>query len=82
LDGTHGGSGDNDGSNSKIILDALPSTYDFPALASSLEKLLASKGVPVSSLSGTDDQLNQETNTSSPTPAPVPMPFLIFINRY
>ena len=75
LDGLRGGTGDSDGSNSKIILDALPRSYDFPALTSSIEKLLASKGVPVSSITGTDDQLNQEANTSSPTPAAVPMPF-------
>jgi hypothetical protein len=37
IGGTAGGTGDNDGSNSKIIIDALPSAYDFPALTSSLE---------------------------------------------
>ena len=36
---TTAGSGDRDGDNGKIILDALPSQYDFPALATSLEKI-------------------------------------------
>lgn len=75
IEGTLEGTGDNDGSNSKIILDALPSTYDFPALTASVEKILSSRGVGVGSISGTDDQLNQQGNTSSPSPQSVPMPF-------
>jgi hypothetical protein len=69
------GQGDKDGDNGKIILDALPSNYDFPALASSLEKILTSQNLKVSSITGTDDQVNQQTNLSSPSPVPVPMPF-------
>lgn len=75
LGGNSSGSGDNDGSNAKIILDALPSAYDFPALTSSLEKILADSHLNVSELTGTDDQLNQEGHTSSPNPIPVTMPF-------
>lgn len=69
------GDTDNDGSNSKIILNALPSTYDFPALTSSLEKMLQDRGLKVSSISGTDDQVNQQSNVSSPSPQPVEIPF-------
>ena len=39
IGGNPSGSGDNDGDNAKITLDALPSQYDFPALTSSLEKI-------------------------------------------
>lgn len=75
LGGDSKGTGDNDGTNSKLILDALPSSYDFPALASSLEKLLGDRGLKVSSITGTDDQVNQQANSSSPNPTPVPIPF-------
>lgn len=69
------GTGDKDGDNGKIVLDALPSSYDFPALASSLEKILTSQNLKVGSITGVDDQVNQEANISSPDPKEVPMPF-------
>lgn len=75
IGGSKDGGGDNDGSNSKIILDALPTTYDFPALTSSVEKILTDKHLKISSITGTDDQIAQQTNTSSATPQPVDMPF-------
>lgn len=81
IGGNAGGKGDNDGPNSKIILDALPSTYDFPALTSSVEKILASSGLKVSSITGTDDQVNQQGNTSSPSPQPVSMPFSFTVSN-
>ncbi len=70
-----GGTGDNDGKNSKIVLDALPSAYDFPALTSTLEKILSAQNFKVTNITGIDDQLSQQTNGSSPTPQPVAMPF-------
>lgn len=75
IGGNSTGTGDNDGNNAKIILDALPSSYDFPALASSLEKILADNHFTVGSITGTDDQVAQGGNTSSPKPVPVPIPF-------
>jgi hypothetical protein len=81
IGGAKDGSGDNDGPNSKIVLDALPSKYDFPALASSLEKILADRQVKVGNITGTDDQLNQQGNTSSPTPTPVDMPFTFTVEN-
>jgi hypothetical protein len=75
IGGSSTGSGGNDGDNARIILDALPSTYDFPALTSSLEKILTAGNFHVDSIGGTDDQLNQQNNISSPNPQPVPMPF-------
>jgi hypothetical protein len=50
ISGTKSGAGDNDGSNSKIILDALPSTYDFPALTSSIEKIINDHNLKVSGI--------------------------------
>jgi hypothetical protein len=75
IGGTKDGTGPNDGSNSKIVLDALPSSYDFPALTASIEKILTENGLKVSNITGTDDQLNQQNNTSSPNPEPISMPF-------
>jgi hypothetical protein len=80
IGGTATGSGDNDGSNSKIILDALPPAYDFPALTSSLEKILTDRGLKISAINGTDDQINQQSNISSPMPQPVPIPFTFTVS--
>lgn len=42
------------GDNGKIVLDALPTKYDFPALLTSLSNLLANDGVGAQSIGGTD----------------------------
>lgn len=75
IGGLTDGTGPRDGSNSKIVLDALPSKYDFPALATNVEALVASQGVRLSSITGTDDEVAQMANTTSGTPTPVTMPF-------
>lgn len=64
-----------DGNNAKIVLDALPSKYDFPALTTSLDSLLASQKVQINSISGIDDELAQAANQSSANPQPAPIPF-------
>jgi hypothetical protein len=68
------GTGERDGDNDKIVLDALPSKYDFPALVTSLEKILKDQGVKIESIGGTDDSIAQGDSSSS-TPQPVPVPF-------
>lgn len=75
IGGIASGTADKDGPNSKIILNALPSTYDFPALTSSVEKILSDRGLKVSSITGTDDQVNQQGNTSSINPTVTEIPF-------
>lgn len=77
LGGNPVGAGDQDGDNAKIILDALPSKYDFPALATSLEKLIIGQGLQIQSISGTDDELAQAANQESATPKPIPVPFQV-----
>lgn len=74
IGGSASGSGDKDGDNAKIVLDALPSKYDFPALASSLEKILESKKYDLNGITGTDDEVNQQQPTSG-SPQPVEIPF-------
>jgi len=75
LGGNSAGSGPVDGTNPNLILSALPSSYDFPALANSLEKLVASQGVEITSITGTDDQVAQQANQTSSTPTPAEIPF-------
>jgi len=76
LGGDPTGNGPQDGDNAKIVLDALPSVYDFPALATSLEKLITSQNLQITGITGTDQELEQQAATES-TPQPVPMPFQI-----
>jgi len=81
IGGVKDGQGDKDGSNSTLILDALPSQYDFPALTSSIEKILSDKNLQVGAITGIDDQLTQQENTSSAEPKPVEMPFGFTVNN-
>lgn len=75
LEGNSKGSSDKDGENPRLILDALPSKYDFPALTSSLDKLF--KPYSLESITGTDDEVAQSAAQSSGTPQPVEIPFTI-----
>ena len=81
IGGNSDGQGDRDGDNSKIILNALPSKYDFPALASSLEKIVVDNGAKLSNITGTDDEVSQSANVSSPEPKAVDMPFTFTIDE-
>jgi hypothetical protein len=60
--------------NSKIVLDALPSQYDFPALATSLEKILTDGGYDITGISGVDNELG-EVDDRTATPEPIEIPF-------
>lgn len=75
IGGNPKGAGDRDGENARIVLDALPSQYDYPALITSLNKLAQTGGFTLTSLTGTDDEVNQATNSSSSSPQPIEMPF-------
>ncbi|MDB5184313.1 MAG: uncharacterized protein JWN38_121 [Candidatus Saccharibacteria bacterium] len=72
---------DNGGDNARLVLDALPSTYDFPALTSSIEKLAENGNLKLTSITGTDDEVAQQTNDSSPAPVPVAMPFTFTVSN-
>lgn len=75
LGGNPTGTGPQDGTNSKLVLDALPSSYDFPGLMTSLDTLLGDQKVKIDSTGGTDDEVAQSANQSSSNPQPVPIPF-------
>jgi hypothetical protein len=67
--------GSNNGDNGKIILDALPSKYDFPAAISSIVKLLQNGGVTIGNIQSTDELLQQQGAQTSPNPIPATIPF-------
>lgn len=77
IGGNPQGTGTQDGDNAKIVLDALPSKYDFPALASSVEKMVSGQGMTIDGITGSDDELAQVEKQSSPTPEPIDMPIEI-----
>lgn len=70
-----GGNSDNsstgpvDGDNARIVLDALPSQYDFPALISSMEKVLTNNGIQSPAVTGTD-QSDTNSNDAKASPSP------------
>lgn len=76
IGGNPAGEGENDGDNARIILDALPSKYDFPALITSLEKILSKDGLNlrIEGITGTDDEIAQGQVAET---APVAMPFQV-----
>ena len=65
IGGVTTGSSDKDGDNAKIILDALPSQYDFPALTSSLEKILTDPSYKINTITGSDDEIAQVKDRKS-----------------
>ena len=65
IKGNSKGDAERDGDNARIIVDALPSKYDFPALASSLEKILVDRNYTIQTISGVDDEAMQ--NGGQPT---------------
>lgn len=79
IGGSPTGTGERDGDNAKVVLDALPSVYDFPALTSSVEKLAIAQQLSIENIGGTDDEVNQKGQTAS-SPTPVEMPFTVTVN--
>lgn len=57
------------GDNARIVLDALPSKYDFPALLSSVSKVLNADGITAASVTGTDESATIKDD-SGPNPQP------------
>lgn len=79
IGGNPAGTGERDGNNAKIMLDALPSVYDFPQLATSVEALAGSQGVVITSMTGVDDQVTQSQQMGSAQPEAVAMPFTVTV---
>lgn len=77
LGGARTGSGELDGDNARIVLDALPSRYDFPALTTSLEEIILGQNMQIVGITGTDEEATQGELQSSPTPEPIALPFQV-----
>jgi hypothetical protein len=58
--------------NSVVVLDALPSKYDFPALTTSLESIIVGSGNKVSSITGTDNEAQAQQDSINPQPIQIP----------
>jgi hypothetical protein len=75
IGGSLTGTASNDGNNAKIVLDALPSEFDFPAEAANFEALIGGNGITVGGVAVTDVSGDAGTGTapagSSATPIPV-----------
>lgn len=80
LGGNSAGQGPQDGDNAKIVLDALPSRYDFPALTTSLEALIISQNLKILGISGTDQEASQGGLQTSGDPVPIDMPFQVQVS--
>lgn len=79
IGGNPGGTGQRDGDNASIVLDALPSAYDFPSLTTNLDTLIngLEGDLAINSITGIDDEVAQAENQTSSNPEPSPMPFSI-----
>jgi hypothetical protein len=75
IGGSSNGANGRNGDNPKIVLDALPSKYDFPALATSLDILLSDARFSDTGVTGVDDEVAQKDNKDSANPVAVEMPF-------
>ena len=58
-----------DGDNSRIVLDALPSTYDFPALITSMAKILSDQRISSANVGGSDQSATID-NSANASPKP------------
>jgi len=75
------GDGPNDGDNPKIVLDSLPGVYDFPALVSSVEKIVTGNHVTPEGIGGTDTgQTTTATQADTTKPSPTPIPFTLQVS--
>ncbi len=61
--------------NSKVILEALPSKYDFPAVGSSIEFIAKNSGQDMTKFKFGGNDLGDTPLSKSPLPTPVPIPF-------
>ncbi|HUD07070.1 MAG TPA: hypothetical protein VMR34_04235 [Candidatus Saccharimonadales bacterium] len=80
IGGNPSGTGPRDGNNAKIVLDALPTEYDFPAMVTEIQSLISNLGVTVGGISATNQSSTTAagslaTPTAGSSTAPVDLPF-------
>ena len=59
--------------NAKVVLDALPSKYDFPALATSIQKIMEVSGLSNISITGQDSEATAEQESTAPKLVEIPL---------
>lgn len=63
-----------DGDNARLVLNALPSTYDFPALISSVSHILSGAGLANPGIAGSDQgATTPDAPIANPTPLEIPL---------
>ena len=72
IGGSSATTGDRDGDNAKITLDAMPSIYDFPGTISGFSKVLSGKSFTDLKITGIDEEVSSSANTASAV-TPVPL---------
>ena len=77
LGGNPSGTGPIDGNNAKIVLDALPDKYDFPAISTAFSNLFHNGGYDTGPVGGSEDTTlsSNSAPTSSVTPVPIKYAF-------
>jgi hypothetical protein len=58
--------------NPVVILNALPSKYDFPALTASIEALVRDSGASLKAITGVDEEALAEQDSINPQPIEIP----------
>ena len=66
-----------DKQNSSVVLDALPSKYDFPALATAMESLVRENGLRLESFGGQDNTTAAIQSAAQPTPQEIPFTLVV-----
>lgn len=69
IGGNPAGTGPKDGDNAKLVLDSLPDVLDYPALSSSVEKILVDGGYTIQSIGGDDSVTTATTETTDESEA-------------
>lgn len=65
-----------DGDNTRIVLDGLPTKYDFPALISSVSRILSINGLINPGISGSDQSATMDSSPAT-NPQPVEIPLTV-----
>lgn len=74
IGGSSTGTGDRDGDNAKITLDAMPSVYDYPGMVTGFNKVLNTHEFGDVAITATDDEIAQKANTT-PQAVEIPVSF-------
>lgn len=66
--------------NSRVVLDALPSKYDFAAVLTSIENILQQGTYEINRIEGIDQELEAVQESSTPEPVEIPLSVTVSTN--